>query len=43
MRTAIIFAAKIIGFTAIASLAYAENEEHCNHQNLAVSDMPAGV
>jgi hypothetical protein len=24
-------------------LAYAENGEHCNQQNLAVSDMPAAV
>jgi hypothetical protein len=42
-KTAIIFAATTIGFTAIASLAYAENGEHSKQQNLAASDMPAAM
>ena len=43
MKTTVILATAIIGFTAIASLAYAEDEENDNHQKIAMSDMPAAV
>jgi hypothetical protein len=43
MKTTIIFATTIIGFTAVAGLAHAESEEPCNQQNVAMSDMPAAV
>jgi hypothetical protein len=43
MKTTVILATAIIGFTAIASLAYAENEENDNQQKIAMSDMPAAV
>jgi hypothetical protein len=43
MKNTIIFATTIIGFTALGALAYAENEEHYNQQNVAMSDMPAAV
>jgi hypothetical protein len=43
MKKNIILATTIIGFTALATLAYAENEEHGNQQKIAMSDMPAAV
>jgi len=43
MKTNVILATAIIGFTAIASIAYAEDEETDNHQEIAMSDMPAAV
>lgn len=43
MKTNVILTTAIIGFTAIASLAYAENEENDNQQKIAMSDMPAAV
>jgi hypothetical protein len=43
MQTNIILATTIIGFTALAGLAYAEDEEHRNQEKIAMSDMPAAV
>jgi hypothetical protein len=43
MKTTVILATAIIGFTAIATLAYAEDEENDNQQKIAMSDMPAAV
>jgi ERCC4-related helicase len=43
MKTTVILATAIIGFTVLASLAYAEDEENNNHQTIAISDMPAAV
>ena len=43
MKTNVILATAIIGFTAIASLAYAEKEETDNQQKIAMSDLPAAV
>ena len=43
MKTTVILATAIIGFTVLANLAYAEDEENDNHQKIAISDMPAAV
>ena len=43
MKKNIILATTIIGFTALATLLYAESEEHGNQQKIAMSDMPAAV
>jgi len=43
MKKTVILATAIVGFTAIASLAYAEDEENDNQQKIAMSDMPAAV
>jgi hypothetical protein len=43
MKTTVILATAIIGFTANATLAYAENEENDNQQKIAMSDMPPAV
>jgi hypothetical protein len=44
MKTTVILqATAIIGFTAISTLAYAEDEENDNQQKIAISDMPAAV
>ena len=43
MKTNVILATAIIGFTAIASLSYAEDEENDNQQKIAMSEMPAPV
>ena len=43
MKTTVILATAIIGFTVLASPAYAEDEENNNHQKIAISDMPAAV
>jgi hypothetical protein len=43
MKTTVILATAIIGFTAIASRAYAEDEETDNQQKIAMSDLPAAV
>jgi hypothetical protein len=43
MKTTVILATAVIGFTAIASLAYAQKEETDNQQKIAMSDMSAAV
>jgi len=43
MKTTVILATAIIGFTVLASLADAEDEENNIHQTIALSDMPAAV
>ena len=43
MKTTLILATAVIGFTALATLAYAEDEETDNQQKIAMSDMPAAV
>jgi len=42
MKTTVILATAIIGFTAIATLAYAEDEENDNQQKIAISDRVLG-
>ena len=43
MKTTVILATAIIGFTAIATLGYAEDEENDNQQKIEMRDMPAAV
>jgi hypothetical protein len=43
MKTNVILATAIIGFTALASLAYAEDEESENKQKVAMTELPAAV
>ena len=43
MKTTVILTTALIGFTALARLASAENEETHGGQKLAMSDLPAAV